>query len=551
MSSIKTNSLGVIVLNAEQHICFALGLGRDSHIQKEVLTLERPPSFTPEKASLNTIHITVNEVTIPYVCISLSSEDMQIIFIREAKTEHELVDFIAAVPFALPILNYFVSSPHIALSVANHKGEISYLSTSNEAYWQLSRGEAINQSAKTVIPNSRLHEVAKSGVAELAQLQVLDGESRIVNRIPIRQEGKVVGAIGQLVFTEPKEFANMREQLKTYEKTVANLKKQIQPALSLIIGESPPIQRIKREILTISNLDVSVLILGNSGTGKELVAKAIHEATHGHQDKPMISLNLAAIPTTLIEAELFGYEPGAFTGGKKEGQKGKFEEAEGGTLFLDEVGDIPLEIQLKLLRVLEDRTIQKIGSNKTKKVNFRLITATHRNIQELIEAGKFRLDLFYRISGVTLRLPALQQRLEDIPLLVPHFIQNFCRRNNLPTPYCSPSIYRYLAQKEWPGNIRQLKQKIEEALVFCDSKELLIENFERGAPFEMVPSTSTTSLSHKIDAEYSQPKPIKQIEYHAIVEAIQRFQGHKSKAAKSLGISRSYLYKILKLYEKD
>lgn len=560
MSLITTDiKIGLVVLNAANEISFCLGLGQKAIIQEKIIEIYGNgvrSSDQAERGKLQTLKLMSKDGKHSnYVCIALIDHAVQAILIRKADANFELFDFIAAVPFSLPILNYFISSPHIALTVADHKGMLAYLSTSNETHWNLNRGDGIEQPAKDTIPNSRLAEVAKSGVAELAQLQILDGESRIVNRIPIRQNNKVVGAIGQVVFTEPKEFVQMREQLKEYEKTVAHLKKQIQPTINTMIGESSPIQRIKKEITTVSSLDVSVLILGDSGTGKELVAKAVHETTYPQKDRPLVSLNLAAIPVTLIEAELFGYEPGAFTGGKKEGQKGKFEEAEGGTLFLDEVGDIPLEIQLKLLRVLEERSIQKIGSNKTKKINFRLITATHRNMQELIDSGKFRLDLYYRISGVTLRLPALQQRLEDIPLLVPHFIKSFCTRNNLPTPSCSPLLYRYLAQRKWPGNIRQLKQKIEEALVFCNGKELLIEDFERDNMSNSYERSKEelsfydrdlTTLSGYDGVTIKQPsKSIKQAEYQAVIKALELYHGHKTRAAQSLGISRSYLYKIL------
>ncbi len=183
----------------------------------------------------------------------------------------------------------------------------------------------------------------------------------------------------------------------------------------------------------------------------------------------------------------------AFTGSHRHGQPGKLEQAAGGTLFLDEVADIPMEMQVKLLRVLEDRMVERLGSRQARRVDFRLVTATNRDIQALIDGGRFRLDLYYRLSGVVLRVPALGQRLEDIPALLHHFVQAFCQRNGVPVPQVMPDVARHLASRRWPGNVRQLRQKIEEALVFCDGSRLRVQDFARGEENHMATMVAPAS----------------------------------------------------------
>jgi len=455
--------------------------------------------------------------------------------LRRAERAGPLFDFIAAVPFATEIFGFMISNPYQAVTVADVQGRMCYISEVHERFLGLKRGEAIGQPAAKVIPNSRLPEVARSGKAEIAQLQHMLGVTRVVNRLPIRRGDEVVGAIGQVLFKEPEAVFRM-------QRTVIQRRAEQESdtpdhgAAGLLIGRSAPMQRLRREIETVAHLDVPVLVLGESGTGKELVAQAIHRTAHGDGGAPLVSLNLAALPATLIEAELFGYEAGAFTGGNRRGQRGRIEQAGGGTLFLDEVGDIPLEMQVKLLRVLEDRRIEPLGGGESRQVNFRLITATNRHMQGLIDAERFRLDLYYRLSGVVLRIPALRHRREDIPELLQHFVHGFCRRNGMPVPRISGDVIRYLANRDWPGNVRQLRQRVEEALVFCDMEELRVQDFERNAAGEAeIPPAPAPVRTGRLD----------ELAYHAVLRAVAETGGNKKKAAEKLGIARSHLYKIL------
>ena len=498
-----------------------------------------------------------------YIGLALEDGEHRLILVHGACSQAVLFDFLGTVPFAGAILDYFLNDPYQAITVVDRDGRMRFISPVHEKFLGLEPGAGIGRAAADVIPNSRLSQVVESGKAEIGQLQQLNsGATRVVNRIPIREDGEVVGAIGQVMFKGPEELVRMHNELSALRSEVARYQRQFDglrdgpPTLGLIgmIGESAPMQRLRREIQTVARLDVPVLILGESGTGKELVARAIHAAGHEPvSERPLVSLNLAALPSTLIESELFGHAPGAFTGSRRQGQAGKLELATGGTVFLDEVADIPMEMQVKLLRVLEDHMVERLGSGRPKRVDFRLVSATNRDISELIDAGRFRLDLYYRLSGVVLRIPALRQRREDIPALLQHFVEAFCSRNGMPAPRIDHDVARHLAGQPWPGNVRQLRQRIEEALVFCDGRTLRVTDFARGEAARSF--ASSESISHvpspeTIDA--SSPAPVSpsqaglsDLAYAAVLEAIARHGGNKKRAAEQLRISRSHLYKIL------
>ena len=479
------------------------------------------------------------------VVVALGDDAVQVAIVRTSGEAAALLDFVAAVPFAFAILNMFLTNPYQAITVADREGLMRYISPVHERFLGLEPGAAIGRPAEDVIPNSRLPQVARSGKAEIGDLQQFGPDvTRIVNRVPVFEEGAVVGAVGQVSFSGVEALNRLQQRLNQLRDEVRHYKRELSQlkgggaAAATLVGSSAPMLRLSREIDAVARLDVPVLILGESGSGKELVAQALH-ARGRDADAPLVSLNLAALPATLIESELFGYQAGAFTGGRKQGQPGKLEQAEGGTLFLDEVADIPMEIQVKLLRVLEDRQVQRLGAAEGRRINFRIVAATHRDLRALIDSGRFRLDLFYRLSGVVLQVPALRQRVEDIPALVQRFAQSFCERNGIPLPRIAPGVMGYLAQQSWPGNVRQLRQRVEEALVFCDGRLLNVEDFARHQdPLARSAQQPMGQSSHAAI-------PLKSLEHAAILEAIARNGGNKKRAAQELGISRSYLYKVL------
>lgn len=299
-----------------------------------------------------------------------------------------------------------------------------------------------------------------------------------------------------------------------------------------IIGNTPQMLKIFDAIEAVKDSASSVLIYGETGTGKELIAKSLHYSG-GRRDKPFIAVNCAAIPRELMESELFGFEKGAFTGAVSR-RIGKIEEASGGTLFFDEIGELELGLQAKLLRVLQENEIEHLGSNKKIKVNFRLVSSTNRDLKKLVESVSFREDLFYRINVIQLNLPPLRERSADIPLLVAEFVKEFCLREKKALTV-SDEVMKILQAYQWPGNIRQLKNVIERAVVLArghvismkDLPEELLSQQEHGE----------TSLSKRT---------LKDLEIQAVKDALHECKGNKSKAAKVLGISRKAFYKRLR-----
>ncbi len=489
----------------------------------------------------------------PALGIVLSHEVTQVAMVRPVDTQVTLVDFVAAVPFAFDILEQVLNDPYTALTVADHEGTMRYISPVHEKFLGLPHGGAIGRPAEEAIPNSRLRAVIQSGKAEIGQPQMLaNGVTRVVNRRPVWKDGQVIGAVGQVMFRDTQavtemagEINQLRSQVEFYRRELDSLR-ETREATADLVGESQAMQRLRNEIARVAKLDLPVLVLGESGTGKELVARAIHRL--GRPDQAMVSMNLAALPASLVESELFGHVAGAFTGSARQGRAGKLEMAHDGTLFLDEVGDIPPEIQIKLLRVLEDHVIERLGSHTARRATFRLVAATHRNIDELIRTGTFRHDLYYRISGITLQVPPLRQRLEDIPSLVSHFVQAFCLRNGWPVPAIEPGVTRYLADQSWPGNLRQLRHRVEEALVFSGQGLLTLKAFMRNDATRSEHPTDTqpqTPPQRPPPSQESGTARLKDMERMAALRAVQECGGNKQRAAQQLGISRSYLYKLL------
>ena len=475
----------------------------------------------------------------PGIATALRADGLEVVLLRPADSGATLLDFVAAVPFAFDILEQILSDPYQGITVADHTGTMRYVSPVHEKFLGLPPGGGAGKPVEQVIRNSRLRAVVESGKAEIGQpLEFGNAVTRVVNRRPVRRDGQVIGAVGQVMFRDTEAVAQMaaemqqlRTQLEFYRRELDGLR-ETRGAVAELVGDSPAMQRLRQEIQAVARLDVPVLVQGESGTGKELVVRAIHAL--GRPGRALVSLNLAAVPESLVESELFGHAAGAFTGSARQGRPGKFEMANEGTLFLDEVGDIPMDVQIKLLRVLEERVAERLGSHAAKRLSFRLVSATHRDIGALIASGAFRHDLFYRIGGVRLQVPPLRERLEDIPALLAHFVLQFCQRNGRPMPHIAPDVAAWLAAQPWPGNLRQLRHRIEEALVFSPPERLGREAFDRGA----VPQAAAATPREA-------PARLKDHERTAALQTLAACGGNKKRAAERLGISRSYLYKLL------
>jgi two-component system response regulator HydG len=287
-------------------------------------------------------------------------------------------------------------------------------------------------------------------------------------------------------------------------------------------------RQLLSEIAMIAPSDATVLILGDSGTGKERVARALH-ASSTRRDKPLVTLNCAALNEALLESELFGHEKGAFTGADKR-REGRFIEADGGTLFLDEIGDISPMMQVRLLRVIQEREVQRVGSNHTLKVDVRLIAATHRDLAEEVNAGRFRQDLYYRLNVVAIETPDLRQRREDIPLLAKHFLRRFAERNCKAIKGFTPQAMDLLIHYNWPGNIRELENAIERAVVLLSGEYIT----GRELPLAIASQPTPQRQEQRI-------QPLVEVEKELILAALEKTGGNKTEAARQLGITRKTL----------
>ena len=317
-------------------------------------------------------------------------------------------------------------------------------------------------------------------------------------------------------------------------------------SFEMILGDSPALAKAKQEAAQAAAGNVTVLIQGESGTGKELFARAIHNAS-ARRDKPIIAINCAAIPEALLESELFGYEEGAFTGARRGGKPGKFELADGGTVFLDEIGDMSLSLQAKLLRVLQERKIERVGSTETTAIDVRIIAATHKDIEAMVRQGEFRQDLYYRINVFPLQIPSLRQRRQDLPLLIERFLARYRDKMAKNVEGIDADAYACLLEYGWPGNIRELENTIEYLVSIADGK--IIE--QRHIPQRIPIAGKTAQPGSPVQAQPTRLLTIAELEKRAILSAIEQFgltMRGKAQLTQVLGISKATLYRKLKQY---
>jgi DNA-binding NtrC family response regulator len=312
-------------------------------------------------------------------------------------------------------------------------------------------------------------------------------------------------------------------------------------ARAQVIGSSPAWRKICEMVEQVAPARATVLIIGESGTGKELIASLVHRLSP-RAERPLITLNAAALPATLLEAELFGYEKGAFTGAQQR-KLGRFELADGGTLFLDEISDMPMEVQVKLLRVLQDGTFERLGGTRTLQVDVRLVAATNKDLAQEVEAQRFRLDLYYRLNVITLQLPPLRERREDIPLLVAHFLRKYAEQNHKEVTAIQQQALQCLQAYHWPGNVRELENVIERAVVLAQGPTVGIAELP-----DHLQEQEPALPSH----DQSGPPlngTLADIERAAIAHALQQSGGNRQAAARALNIGVATLYRKLKEYQ--
>ena len=441
------------------------------------------------------------------------------------------------------LLELAMSSLPTGLFICDKDGIIRFINDAYANYLRVPPEEALGRHITDFIPDSGIPAVIASGEAELGAWRSIQGSERkiLVNRIPLRENGQVIGALSMTLFDTPEQIQALLQRVDLLDKKVNAYARRIKSALRAsytidsILGKSPAITSFKSYLLHYARTESPVLILGATGTGKELAASAIHMASN-RPDGPFVSINCAAIPKELFESEVFGYVPGAFSGAHKDGKIGQIELADQGTLFLDEVGDLPLHAQVKLLRVLEEKTLSRLGSSQPRAVDFRLVAATNRDLKTMIAAGTFREDLYYRINPMTLNLPPLSERVEDIPLIV----RDVLNRMGGEGVRCTENAMNALMRYPWPGNIRELRNVLIRALSLCQDNQITLT--------DLPPELRQQAVTESAGTDGKLQSVVKNSEAQTILIALNDHHWNVAKTARALGISRASMYEKMRKF---
>ncbi|ART55489.1 sigma-54-dependent Fis family transcriptional regulator [Acidovorax carolinensis] len=427
----------------------------------------------------------------------------------------------------------------------------------------------VGRTVEEVIPNTQMRRVLETGQPVLIDLLTNKAGTFVVSRIPLRDETeRVIGAIGIVLFDHPEttlqpligKFALLQRDLDDARRELASQRsrslavsgdgqRRAKYTFASFVGSSPAASEVKRQARRAAQSSSPVLLLGETGTGKELLAHAIHAAS-SRASGPFVSVNIAAVPDTLLEAEFFGVAPGAYTGADRKGRDGKFKLADGGTLFLDEIGDMPQSLQAKLLRALQEGEIEPLGSNKLVPFNVRVVAATSRDLAALVRDSRFREDLFYRLHVLPVRVPPLRERRSDIPALVEVLGEDLALRNGTAPPELRPDAMALLAGQPWRGNIRELRNVLEQAAMRSDSQSIDAYQLERilreagVEPAAPVRDALTEPGPLGDEQRYLRPlaEQVAELEQRAIAAALKAHGGNKQATARQLGISRATLY---------
>jgi PAS domain S-box-containing protein len=434
-------------------------------------------------------------------------------------------------------------SIHNGAMVTDANGMVTHLNKPYARFLGCEVSQSIGKHCTEVVENSRMHIVARTGRPEINHTQMIRGQNIVVHRIPLNKDGRVIAVFGLVMFQDVGEVVKLAKKLRNLESQVKRYKKELMTmrstryTLDSIIGNSRAIAELKQEALVAAANTYPVLIVGESGTGKELFAQSIHHAS-SRSIRPFVQINCAAIPKDLLESELFGYDRGAFTGANAAGKPGKFELAHQGTIFLDEIGDLPLNMQPKLLRVLEEKVFERVGGNTIIQSDFRLITATNQNLERLIEKGGFRRDLLYRLNVMSLAIPPLNTRTEDIIPIARHLLRQSAKSNSGKDVRLSQEAINALLNHPWPGNVRELSNVLDRALSTMRGDMIELADL----PFslqkkEASPGAAAVSPIRNVQAA---------AEKEAVVAALRQTNNNKTQAASLLGIHRTLLYKKMK-----
>ncbi len=441
------------------------------------------------------------------------------------------------------VLETVIDSAYEGILVVDEDAVITMFNRAYSDFLGVDAAAMVGRPVQEVIENTRMHVVVATGHAEMRQVQRINGHDMVCDRIPIREGDRVVGAVGKVLFRDVSELDALAQEARRLRSELAYYKGQLRRqngtrySLDAIVGEGAALRSLKGLARQVARSHSTVLIEGESGTGKELFAHAIHNLSP-RADGPFIKVNCAALPETLLESELFGYREGAFTGARRGGREGKFELADGGTIFLDEVGEIPLAMQAKLLRVLQEREIERLGGTGPTAVDVRVIAATNRRLEGLVEQGLFRPDLLYRLNVITLDVPPLRARREDIPPLVASLVAKLSRGLGIGNREVDPHALGFLVAYDWPGNVRELENVLERALNLAEGARILpthLPLYVRRAGGRAEPLPLLRQVVEEAEAEH-------------LRRALRVADGNAMGAARSVGIGKSTFYEKASRY---
>ncbi|NRR23544.1 sigma-54-dependent Fis family transcriptional regulator [Brevibacillus sp. MS2.2] len=464
------------------------------------------------------------------------------------------------------LLSTLMDTMSEAVTIVDSRNVVQHWNRAAETIYEIDREQVVGTSLDEHFASEsiRLLDALRQGTSVQRVYHIPRPDSHVlINAAPIRREGEIIGAIS--IEQDITELVRLNEELAHTTAHLHNLQQEMSrfqaadDPFYAIKGHSASIQSAIGSAKKVAQTDATVLIYGESGVGKELFAKAIHQASRRHE-KPFIAINCGAIPAALFESELFGYQGGAFTGAEKKGKPGKLELAHGGTLFLDEIGELPLELQVKLLRALQERQFYRVGGTEPITVNTRIVAATNRQLEQMVADGRFREDLYYRLNVFSLEIPPLRERREDLPELVQIFIHEYSVAHDHSVPRISPEVMQALFEYTWPGNIRQLRNVIERLSILQENGVILPEHL----PSVIRSHTEPTYVSvlTPTGGTYAPPTPTPPTiirpsiasptppanEKERILAALERTYGNKKAAAELLGVSRGTLYNKMKKF---
>jgi transcriptional regulator with PAS, ATPase and Fis domain len=462
-------------------------------------------------------------------------------------------------------LRTLVESAYDAIVLVDENGIITMANKGFRELFTTTENKIIGKSILYDFPNIGIKEVLDLKIPLSGISKIIKSKQCLVTNLPIYNNGELVGVVSKITFRGLKQLQDALNKVNKLEETTSILydnqkdNNRTKYSIADIIGTSNKIKKVKKEAFAASQSRSTVLLIGDSGTGKELFAHGIHAAST--LPGSFIKVNCAAIPADLLESEFFGYAEGAFTGAKKGGKKGKFELAQNGTLFLDEIGDMPLNLQSKLLRVLQEKEFEPIGSNKTIKLDIRIIAATNKNLETMVKKGEFREDLYYRLNILRLNIPPLKERKEDIPDITSIIIERLSQ-SGFYIKGITPSTLKVLLNYNWPGNIRELQNVLERAANlnadgYIDIPELpdyILEHqnaHQHSTIDQIIVETASTLDKENINLQIDYKKNVNEKERELVMKALKIANGNKTAASRILGISRTWLYSKMKKYNID